>query len=218
LFEAFPPTTEPTDILNFQFLLADEILRTESEQRMEDSQLRRFHLRLLRLYGDGVAHRLLSTYAIRQLSRNSGTPPNLLGQGAAFQLVRDCAAEIAHRGIPPLLADLTNVVKNGDLIACFEPNSPRIIECKLSKVKNSRFERQGRRGRQLARYQSIHAFLDEGRGRIFGEDKELVTVEIGGTPRFSFSTVDAIVKSALPTTRTVGQAMRGNASLAAPLW
>ncbi len=197
LFEAFPRTAEPDAILHFQSLLAEEILRTENEQQIEESQLRKLHLRAVRLYGDGVAHRLLSAYAIRQLSRNSGKPPNLIGQGAAFQLVKDCAAEVARHGVPPLLADLTNVVRNGDLILCLDPNSPRIVECKSSKVKDARFERQGRRGRQLARFESIQAFLDEGRGRIFGEENERITVEIAHTPRFSFSTVNAIVKSAL---------------------
>ena len=197
LFEAFPRNPTAEDAVRFQKLLAHEILTTEGEQRVEREPIRRNHLRAVRLYGDAIAYTLLSRYAIRQLSRNTGKPPHLTGQGDAFQLVLDCACAIAERGVPPLLADLTNVVKNSDLLGCVDPDLPIIIECKLSKVKEATFERQGRRGRQLARFESIGEFLRNGRGRIFGEDTERCTIEVTHIPRFSYDVVDEIVASAL---------------------
>jgi len=197
LFDVFPRTPTPDDSIRFQRLLAREILQSEAEYALEKTESLKEHLRAVRVYGDALAHTLLSRYAIRQLSRNPGNHPDLLGQGKAFQLAMDCAEALAGQRIPPLLADLTNVVRNGDLIACVDPNLPVMLECKLSKVKDVRFERQGRRGRQLSRLESIGALLRDGRGRVHGESTDRYTVEVTCVPRYSYAIVDEIVASAL---------------------
>jgi len=197
LFDAFPPLPTPQEAFRFQELLAAEILSTEGEQSRTRSQSLKEHLRAVRLYGDALSSTLLSKYSIRQLARNSGKAPHLTGQGNAFQLAVDCARVIASNGIAALLSDLTNVLRNGDLVVCVDPDSPISIECKLGKVKDPRFERQGRRGRQLARLESIHEFLRTGRGVIFGEEKERITVKVAHTPQFGYALVDKLVVSAL---------------------
>jgi hypothetical protein len=196
LFDAFPSDPTPNDALHFQRLLADEILRTEAEQHLERSQLRKEHVRLVRIYGDALAWSLLSRYAIRQLARNTGKPPHLTGQGRAFDLVMDCASELAAQGMASLVADLTNVLRNGDLIACDDDDAPTIFECKLKGV-DPKFARQGRRGRQLSRLESIGEFLRCGRGCIFGVKDDLRTVQISHVPHFSYEIVDQITASAL---------------------
>ena len=197
LFDAFPYRPTPDGSLRFQQQLIEEILRTEREQVADRSDDRTAHLRAVRLYGDALAFSLLSTYAIRQLSRNTGKAPYLSAQGKAFDLVAECATVVAESGVSPLLADLTNIVKNGDLLACADRDLPAIVECKLSKPSVPHFERQGRRGRQLARIESITEFLRVGRGTIFGEGKERTTVEIDHFPRYGYAIVDELVDSAL---------------------
>jgi hypothetical protein len=112
-------------------------------------------------------------------------------------LTLECAEAIAEQDVPVLISDITNVLKNGDLVVCIDPNAPSLLECKLSKLKDARFERQGRRGRQLSRLETIGSFLRTGRGTIFGEDKERVTVELTEKSQFDYSTIDYVVATAL---------------------
>lgn len=197
LFEAFPHEPTPASALRYQELLAEEILRTEAEQRRQRSPAAKRHLRLLRIYGDSLAHSLLSRYAIRQLSRNAGHPPALTGQGQAFSLVLEGARGIAATNICPLIADLTRSIRNGDLIACSDPHLPQIIECKSSEPKHERYDRQGRRGRQSARRESIGKFLGDGHGLIFGETRPRSTLETRRLPEYSWAIIDDVVKLAL---------------------
>jgi hypothetical protein len=164
-----------------------------------------------------LAHHHLSAYAIRQLARNAGAPPHLSRQGKAFDLAVDQMKAVSERGITTLLADLTNVLRNGDLIVCTDPDLPTILECKLSKVKDVRFERQGRRGRQLARLESIGSFLRTGRGTIWGEAVERMTVETVSVPRFNYREVAEVIGSALqhkPLTLLVSEHELFSAALA----
>jgi hypothetical protein len=197
LFESFPSGDVIDDTAQYQVALVREIKSTEHELRSDGFAAHRGHLRLLRLYGDALAHAHLSTYALRQLARNPGKPPHLSGQGKSFDLVVDCLMAVSERGVPAIIADLTNILKNGDLIVCGDPNLPAILECKASKVRDARFERQGRRGRQLARFESIVSFLREGRGRIWGESVERTTVEIETVPQHDYRHVADVVASAL---------------------
>jgi hypothetical protein len=197
LFQTFPFAGDAMELFRFQRALAEEILRTEAEQRQTKGLARRDHIRAVRIYGDALAHTLLSRYSLRQLSRNTGKPPHLSGQGAAFQSVLASAEAVAAEGAPVLLPDLTNVVRNADLLLCSDPDLPLLVEHKSSKVKKTAFERQGRRGRQLARLSSIGNFLRTGRGRIFGEKQERRTIDAPTSPRYSYAEVDKIVVSAL---------------------
>ena len=197
VFDAFPQSHAPMAVMQFQELLADEILRTEAELGRERSHLAKAHLHSLRLYGDALAHALLSRYAVRQLARNPGKPPALAGQGTAFSLVMESARSVAAGNVCPLVADLTHTIRNGDVIACDDAFLPRIIECKSSQPKHENFERQGRRGRQLARRSSIERFLREGDGVIFGEDSARHTVVLDSVTAYSWSVIDDLTMRAL---------------------
>lgn len=217
IFNAFPRHPDPRDAMSFQRLLVDEIFKTEFEQQIEKSLYRKAHLHAIHIYGDALAHMLLSRYTIRQLARNTGKPPHLSGQRDAFQLALDCASMVAERGHWPLLADLTNVVKNGDLIICDHPDMPVLIECKLKKVEDPRFAQQGRRGRQSSRLESIATFLRDGCGRIYGEQFERHTTVLQHDARFSYSVINEIVASALQH-RPVAMTHSVHEIYAAALW
>lgn len=205
LFEAFPRSPTPDDLLSFQRRLVHELLATEGERKQSGGEELREHIRMVRLYGDALAFQALSVYALRQLARNSGKPPSLSGQGPGFELALECCEVVNSQGVPALLADVTNVLKNGDLVLCVDSDAPQIVECKLSAVKDIRFERQGRRGRQRARIESIQNFLLSGKGRFFGDDRDRQTVELSTTPRYNYHIVDGIIVRALNHQPSVSQ-------------
>jgi hypothetical protein len=203
IFDRYPTGTSAKELLEFQRLLVWEILEAEAEQIIDRSPIRTEHIQAVRIYGDALAFGQLSTYAIRQLARSTGNSPQLTGQGRGFEHTLECAEGLTDQGVPVLIADITNVLKNGDLVVCVDPNAPVLMECKLSKVKDARFERLGRRGRQLSRLESIGNVLRTGRGRIFGEAMERVTVELTEQSQFDYFVVEQIVTSALEHKPTV---------------
>jgi hypothetical protein len=206
LFEALPLSPSCADLLAFQRMLVLEVLETEREKRQSAAAVLRDHLHMVRLYGDALAFGQLSVYAIRQLARNVGKPPDLTGQGRAFDLTMQSCQVLNDNGVPALVTDITNVLRNGDIVICVDENAPQIVECKLSAPKDVRFERQGRRGRQRARIESIGYFLTSGKGRFFGDDTEHQTVELSRRPEYSFDVVDEFVSRALqhlPSTSSV---------------
>lgn len=217
IFDRFPTNTNVNELLEFQRLLVAEIIETEAEQIIDRSPIRSEHLQAVRTYGDALAFSQLSIYAIRQIARSTGNPPPLTDQGRGFALTLDCAEAITAQDVPVLISDITNVLKNGDLVVCVDPHAPALVECKLSKVKHARFERQGRRGRQLSRLESIGNFLRTGRGVIFGEDKERMTIELTQQSQFDYSIVEQIVSAALehkPTIMTPSRHQLLSAALA----
>lgn len=197
LFEAFRRSPSCADLLAYQQMLVRELMETEREKQHSDAPALRNHLHMVRLYGDALAFGQLSVYAVRQLARNRGKPPGLSGQGPAFDLALQCCEVVNNKGIPGLLTDVTNVLKNGDLVLCVDENTPQLIECKLSAAKDVRFERQGRRGRQRARIESIGNFLRRGKGKFFGDDREFQTVELRCTPEYGYQVVDKVVFAVL---------------------
>lgn len=201
LFDRFPHEPNAASVLEYQERLTEEILRTEAEKAYAKSSVDLSeHLQHIRIYGDALAHRVLSRYAIRQVGRNAGRPPALTGQGSAFSLVVESARSLSTKGVPVLIADLTHSIRNGDLLLCGDPDLPIIIECKTGQPKKPEFERQGRRGRQLARIKSIHKFLLEGSGQIFGETLERRTLSLTHAPEYSWSALDDVTRLALSHT------------------
>jgi hypothetical protein len=140
LFEAFPYSAGCDELLEFQHRLIDEIRRSESDRKEQSSDVRD-HLHRVRCYGDALAFECLSVYALRQLRRNQGKPPDISGQGAAFDLVRSCFEVLNQNGVKAIVCDLTNVLKTGDIVGCVHPDMPQIFECKVSQPKNPRFEK-----------------------------------------------------------------------------
>ena len=150
LFETLPQDGTAGSLMRFQKSLRDEIVATEMEHRSAPSDFRRAHLEAVRQYGDALAHTVLSAYSIRQLARNAGRPPYLTDQAPAIELAMSCAEHLASAELPTMVCDLTNVLRVGDLVICADPDLPKIIECKAPGPRKRLFERQGRRGRQMA--------------------------------------------------------------------
>ena len=196
LFEAFPDSAGCGELLEFQHRLIAEIRRSESERKEESSDVRD-HLHRVRSYGDALAFECLSIYALRQLRRNQGKPPDISGQGGAFDLVTSCLEVLNQNGVKAIISDLTNVLKTGDIVGCVHPDIPQIFECKASPPKSNRFERQGRRGRQLSRMESILRFLVSGEGKFFMDDRYRRTMTVKSERKFNFSVVDEVVSRAL---------------------
>lgn len=206
LFDHFPREPSAGEAFSYQVRLAAEIRQTEREQAIARDPKRKEHLHSVRLYGDALAMTYLSDYATRQLSRNPSSPAHLSAQAEAFDFTLDSARKLSERGLPALLVDVTNILKIGDIVACADPNAPSLLECKSGSLKDIRFERQGRRGRQLARMESVESFLTEGRGVIYGEAAERRTVSVAAVREFSYDIVNELVLKALdhtPTTKLV---------------
>ena len=196
LFEALPQSHECKHLLAFQRRIVQEILSSEAE--LKNGADVRAHLHMVRLYGDALAFQWLSVYALRQLRRNKGAkPPHLSGQGKGFDLALDSCALLNENGAPAILCDITNVLKNGDVVVCADPDLPVIFECKASGRPPARFERQGRRGRQLSRIESIGNFLVKGEGKLFGDQRYRQTAVIKNVPEYEFGPVEKTGRSAL---------------------
>jgi hypothetical protein len=196
LFDALPISSDCLALMSFQRQVVEEILRSEAERG--DSPAIGRHIHAVRSYGDCLAFQQLSTYALRQLRRNSGKPPDLSGQRAAFRLPLDLCAAANEAGVPAILCDATNVLRTGDVVLCRDPDLPDIIECKASqRAPDPRFLRQGRRGRQLARIEKVTEFLRTGKGQLFGDPRLRRTIELKHVPQFDFAPVDKMVSRAL---------------------
>ena len=204
LFECFPRGDNIDEVIAYQERLAREIFLAEKKQADNPTPHRKEHLRALRLYGDALAFSHLSEHAIRQLSRNPGSRAHLFSQGEAFAFTLNSAREVATTGHLVLIADLTNVLRIGDLVVCDDPDAPSVLECKSGGPRPIAHEPQGRTRRQLARMESIAAFLRDGRGVIFGETAERRTITVAGALDHNFAIVNELVLTALanhPSTR-----------------
>ena len=170
-------------------------MRSERERKASPNARR--HLHMVRLYGDSLAFNWLSAYALRQLRRNGGKPPDLSGQGDAFTVSVNVCESANRAGTPAILCDITNILKIGDVVICENPDAPAIVECKASIRRNARFDRQGRRGRQLSRMKGVSEFLRTGEGRFFGDTRYRRTAQLANEPTYDFEPVDQVVNRAL---------------------
>src|SRR4030042_188293 len=153
LFEQLNRINTPDEMVNFQAGGAEAILFAEINSKMNECapDSARSHIKSLRLYTDALAWWNLHPHTIRQLAKNSGPRPSLLDQGPSFANVLLHAGKYAKdTKLPILVADLTNVIKIGDLVVVTNPEKPMIVECKTS-VPDPKYLMQGRSGRQISR-------------------------------------------------------------------
>ena len=168
-------------LLVAQEAIALGILAAEKRLRDEDVTDKRadlkFHISRLRQYADGLVWSVLHPHAIANLAKNSDTPKTLLGQGESFFHVLESARHYFQQlKVPVFIADITNVIKVGDLVIVTNTESPTVVECKQSLPKPEHLM-QGRIGRQISRSMATMEYLREGRGQPFGEKMHLLTVE-----------------------------------------
>ena len=142
--------------VTFQRHLAAELLAAETNVTGASPQELSQHKRLVRIIGDSLAFSLLHKHTIRTLSRHPGLPPSMKGQQEDFEHVIAIAEMLAVSGYVPLLCDVTNLLKVGDIIAVAEEHV-LVLECKRSPLPSrlpgtGRLARQRLRGTQAAEY------------------------------------------------------------------
>ena len=119
------------DIVAWQRRLAAEHLAAERAQRAGmNSADQKIHRERLRLIGDNLAWMLLPRHTLRNLAGNLREPkPDLLGQVKSMEIVWEAALRLQESGFVPILADLTNLIRIGD-IAAWRPEQTLVVECK----------------------------------------------------------------------------------------
>jgi hypothetical protein len=179
LLQLFDLCTGPVDFAHFQAELASEIIETErfkaKQRQNKDLQftLKR-HLHLCRHLGDGLAWRLLEPHTIRQLAKGQGSPPwlshQLVATNETLEVVNRAAKEL-H--LPAIIADLTNIVRIGDVIVPNETQGGIILELKSSPSRPLKGGYANRASRQLLSMQLMAEYLNGDRGTIFGTETEI---------------------------------------------
>ncbi len=189
--------SSPADHLAVQQHAAAAILRSEELLELSDDADARHHVGQIRLYMDALVWNTLHPHAIRQLAKGYGTPPSLISQGPAFDLVMEAAHQwTVSTNVSALIADLTNIIKIGDLILVQHPEYPAIVECKSQLPKPQHF-RQGRTGRQISRALGTVRYLSGKPTKIYGQDLPLVVVESAHRASRNWLAVERCVAAAM---------------------
>ena len=192
LFRASRRIGSYEDLLDLQEGLAAAI--TEAEQMRKARAVA--HAKKIRTIADGRVWSLVHPHVIRQVARPNTQPPALSGQGSAFSRVLAIARErLEARGFPILIADLTTVIKAGDLLEVISPDEPLIIEVK-SRLPSGRHLLQGRPGRQMSRASSIAQYLQTGQGPIFGENIHMFVMETPHLAQRNWDVLERVIRTA----------------------
>jgi hypothetical protein len=187
--------TEPKNLLGFQFRLAEAIVEAESDGPKAVGFNR--HAFLLRRCQDSLAFRLLVPHALRQLLGTASPHAHCIkGQGDSFRIVLETANRYAADGHLVLLADLSNIVRVGDIVVCDNAAVPSIIEVKAGKLSPTHAT-QGRRGRQSSRSLSTIEYLATDHAHIFGQSIPKLAVQSKEEVQFSWRAVNDVVQRAL---------------------
>lgn len=198
LYDAFLSLENLEDaerLVEFQFRLADTLAEAETAVR-EPGRYDR-HSFLLRRVQDALAFRLLVPHALRQLLGSASPRAHgINAQGDAFQVTREAARRYAAEGHQVLVADLSHIIRMGDLIVCDNPFVPSVVEVKAGEVA-SQHVMQGRRGRQMSRSVSTIEYLEEDYGQIFGQPKRKIAVQSKESMNFNWDAVEAATLRAL---------------------
>jgi hypothetical protein len=202
LLELLDSATLASDFAAFQAALASEIVVTErsiGEDRQNKDlreELKR-HLHLCHHLGDGLAWRLLDPHSIRQLAKNDGHPPYLSEQAAATTEALEAINQIAEaQNLPALMADLTNIVRIGDVVVPNGLPCPFIIELKKTpRAKDGGYANRG--SRQLLRMKLTAEYLLKDCGTRFGTGEEIRAFDLQCSPEYLYDQIEAVCTAAL---------------------
>ena len=197
LFEQCASVDSFEELFDAEMAIADEILRAEALQAQDPETDVRFHIERLRLYVDGLVWLILHPHVIRQMAKNVDVPKSLIQQGHAFGLVLESAHHYFETlGVPVFIADLTNVLKIGDLVVVTNTEAPMIVESKRTLPRPEHLM-QGRSGRQISRAMGTMKYLKEGSAKVFGDDHHRHVVESPTKAVRNWKLMDEVCKSAL---------------------
>jgi hypothetical protein len=145
LFADMPNSGSVVDLQ--QMLLAEHARKGATRT---ETDLFKFHKTKLRAIGDALAWLLLPAHVIRTLSKHPGraAAPPVNGDDAAF--VMQVVGQLFRAGKVPIIADLTNVLLVGDVVAVDSDGGIDVVECKNSRIP-VRLPTSGRLARQRQR-------------------------------------------------------------------
>lgn len=197
LFHRSIELSTPRAFIELQADIADEIRRSEKLLGIQaDPEPIRFHIDRLRLYCDGLAWATLHPHVIRQLAKNDSTPKMLVSQGKAFDEVIESAKDYAKRlEAPVIVADLTSVIRIGDLVLVTDPESPQLVELK-TRFRPSLLMR-GRVGRQISRALGTMRYLTRGTAKVHGDELQRVVVESDYKASRNWDAIETVSKNAI---------------------
>ena len=195
---AMGPSPAAPALARFQRDLADGILAGEAAIDCCDESLKsqiKYHVRMLRSFGDSIVWLHLNRHAIRQFRMGGRPGQHLSSQREALESVLTIVDEIANSDIVAIATDLTTVLRLGDIVVCDEYSAPTIIECKR-KLPRDNSILLGRVGRQVTRLRSTADYLETGAAEFPGEPRARLCIETNILVEPEWSLIDSAIKCA----------------------
>ena len=158
LIEAFAALPDAGNVVAWQHDLFDEHVLAESQMAMNRDAMR-WHRKCLRLIADNLAWSLIPRHTLRSLGRHPGGPsPALAGQLPTFDAVWDAAELLLDQGLVPIVADLGNLIRIGDVVG-WNATGMVVLECKNQPLPKGLVARSGRAARQRQRGEHLETYL-----------------------------------------------------------
>jgi hypothetical protein len=179
----------------FQESLAAEILHAESLAGADPVWNQ--HVAILRHIADGGAQRLIHAHTLRQLYKNSPSSGSLTSQGIGFNYTMGWARKLAAQGRPPLVADLTNLVRIGDVLDCSIREYPKVFEVKRKQPHRQKLRKRNPVGRQVARMEAVVSMLETGISRMPDQRGQTITRVMQHKYQDNFDHVQDVLETAI---------------------
>lgn len=197
LIEEFTALPGVGSVLVWQHELLDEHVRAEG-QMTEYRDAMRWHRKCLRLIADNLVWTLIPRHTIRSLGRHpGGPPPGLAGQSSTIDAVWDAAGLLLDQGLIPVVADLTNLVRIGDVVG-WNATEIVVLECKNQPPPTDFVATSGRAERQRKRGEDFETYLRTGSIEDVNTGRRTVALDVERElPDPNWSAVEALVDSCL---------------------
>lgn len=203
LLEEFAALPGAGNVLEWQRKLFDEHVRAESQMPQRRDAMKR-HRRLLRLIGDNLAWSLIPRHTLRSIGRHpGGPPPAIAGQSSTFDAVWDAAELLVDEGFVPIVADLTNLIRIGDIVGWSEAGI-LVIECKSQPLPKGLVATSGRAARQRQRGEGLETYLRTSSIEDANTGRRTVALDLDRElPEPEWSLVEALIDGCLESSEGV---------------